>query len=166
MTTTLRLLAMWEMGRTRLTRLLDQISDEKLSRRMHSNSSSAAFLIRHMGEVDRLFARNIFGLDITVKARTLGPLSGAEDFGSAEELLAYLEESAALLREAIQGQSDEEWDAPVTAEFGTIPKHEALARNISHTAYHAGQLALILKYAPDEASPPPSPTPSPEGRTP
>jgi hypothetical protein len=73
MTTTERLLAMWEMGRTRLTRLLDQVSDEKLPRRMHSDSSSAAFLLRHMGEVDRLFARNIFGLDITVKARTLGP---------------------------------------------------------------------------------------------
>ena len=166
MTTTERLLAMWEMGRTRLTRLLDQVSDEKLPRRMHSDSSSAAFLLRHMGEVDRLFARNIFGLDITVKARTLGPLRGTEDFGTTEELLAYLEESATLLREAIQGQPDEEWDDTVTAEFGTIPKHEALARNISHTAYHAGQLALILKYAADTPSPPPSPEPSSEGRTP
>ena len=166
MSTTERLLAMWEMGRTRLTRLLDQVSDEKLPRRMHSDSSSAAFLIRHLGEVDRLFARNIFGLDITVKARTLRPRLGAEDFGTTGELLDYLEESAALLREAIQSQSDQAWDAPVTAEFGTIPKHEALARNIFHTAYHAGQLALILKYAPDTAPSPPSPAPSREGRTP
>jgi uncharacterized damage-inducible protein DinB len=33
-----------------------------------------------------------------------------------------------------------------TKEFGTKTKAEALGRIISHTAYHAGQLALSLKY--------------------
>jgi uncharacterized damage-inducible protein DinB len=33
-----------------------------------------------------------------------------------------------------------------TKEFGTKTKAEALGRIVSHTAYHAGQIALICKY--------------------
>jgi uncharacterized damage-inducible protein DinB len=48
---------------------------------------------------------------------------------------------------ALQSQKEEDWESNVTtAEFGTITKAEALARIISHTAYHSGQIALILKY--------------------
>ncbi|GAA0879275.1 hypothetical protein GCM10009119_22430 [Algoriphagus jejuensis] len=41
----------------------------------------------------------------------------------------------------------ENWaDIVVTKEFGRKSKAEALGRITTHTAYHAGQLALILKY--------------------
>lgn len=148
MTTTRRLLAMWEMSRTRLTRLLPEMDEGTLERRLHPHANSVGFLLRHIGEVDRLFARNVFGADIRVKALTLGIQPSERDMGSAEELQAYLEESASLLRQAILEQGDEEWDSTVTtAEFGTVTRHEALARNLSHTAYHAGQVALIVKYS-------------------
>jgi uncharacterized damage-inducible protein DinB len=41
----------------------------------------------------------------------------------------------------------EEWDGEVTtAEFGTVTRAEALGRIMTHTAYHAGQIALAKKY--------------------
>ena len=44
-------------------------------------------------------------------------------------------------------QNDADWEQTfVTKEFGTKTEAEAIGRIISHTAYHAGQLALTLKY--------------------
>jgi len=50
-----------------------------------------------------------------------------------------------MLEEAIAAQKD--WDESIeTKEFGKKTKSEAFGRILTHTAYHAGQLALILKY--------------------
>jgi len=44
-------------------------------------------------------------------------------------------------------QSEENWsETIVTKEFGTKTKAEAFGRIISHTTYHAGQMAIIKKY--------------------
>jgi len=57
-------------------------------------------------------------------------------------------ESAEALAAIIAQQTDADWEATITTkEFGTKTKAEALGRIVSHTAYHAGQMALILKYA-------------------
>ena len=67
-------------------------------------------------------------------------------FNNLSAELDLLEESASVLEKAILRQADADWQGNVTtAEFGTITKVEALARIISHTAYHAGQIGLILK---------------------
>jgi hypothetical protein len=34
----------------------------------------------------------------------------------------------------------------ITKEFGTRTKAQAIGRITSHTAYHAGQIGIILKY--------------------
>jgi uncharacterized damage-inducible protein DinB len=48
---------------------------------------------------------------------------------------------------AILAQREDEWHVEIsTKEFGTKTKAEALGRIISHTAYHAGQLAIVIKY--------------------
>jgi len=50
-----------------------------------------------------------------------------------------------MLEDAILAQ--ENWDELIeTKEFGKKSKAEALGRIVTHTAYHAGQLALVLKY--------------------
>lgn len=47
----------------------------------------------------------------------------------------------------MEKQSDEDWESTITTkEFGTKTKAEAFGRIVSHTAYHAGQLAIINKY--------------------
>jgi uncharacterized damage-inducible protein DinB len=64
-----------------------------------------------------------------------------------EELKSYLATSEQTLLKIIEEQSDSDWETTIsTNEFGTKTKAEAFGRIISHTAYHAGQLAMILKY--------------------
>ena len=64
-----------------------------------------------------------------------------------EELKSYLATSEQTLLKIIDEQSDSDWETTITTnEFGTKTKAEAFGRIISHTAYHAGQLAMILKY--------------------
>lgn len=43
-----------------------------LQKKLHPNSNSIGFLLRHMGEVERVFAKNVLGLDIQVMASTIG----------------------------------------------------------------------------------------------
>jgi len=146
---TQELIRMFKMGRTRLTNQLPNIKESDLTKKLHPNSNSVGFLLRHIGEVEHLFAKNVFGLDIRVMASTIG--KGIHDTGKYTVLqteLDLLNESASVLEEAILKQSDADWQSNVTTtEFGTVTKAEALSRIISHSAYHAGQIGLILKYA-------------------
>jgi uncharacterized damage-inducible protein DinB len=146
---TQELLKMFKMGRTRLTNQLPKIDESDLTKKLHPNSNSVGFLLRHISEVEHLFAKNVFGLDIRVMASTIG--KGIHDTGKFTDLAAELnglKEAASVLEQAILKQSDADWQSIVTtAEFGTVTKAEALARIVSHTAYHAGQIGLILKYA-------------------
>lgn len=139
--------ALWAEARTRLTNQLTTIRDEDLLKRLHPQSNSVGFLLRHMGEVEQLFARNVFGLDIKASIDTLGVGKDKGQYTHAEELITYLHESHTYVDEAIKRVRPEEWDQEITTkEFGTRTKAQALGRITSHTAYHAGQIALILKY--------------------
>ena len=147
MTTTLFIQAYTE-ARTRLTTLLEIITEIDLAKKLHPAPNSVGFLMRHIGDVELLFAKNIFhGDDIHVVAKTL--IDG-EDIGvwtNLEEIKTHLQEAYHSLLEVLKTQPDNSWSELVTTkEFGTKTKAEAFGRIISHTAYHAGQIALILKY--------------------
>lgn len=146
---TKELLQVFKMARTRLINQLPTIQEGDLSKKLHPHSNSIGFLLQHIAEVEQLFAKNVFGLDIRVSMSTVGKT--IHDTGKYTDLQAELEllkQSASVLEQAILKQGDTEWqDHITTAEFGTVTKAEALARIVSHTAYHAGQIGLILKYA-------------------
>ena len=137
---------MWKMGRTRLTNQLDSMKKEDLLKQVHSDSNSAGWLMRHIAEVELLFAKNVFGRELKLKAQTIGSI--AKDHGQFDELeplLELIERAGDELGAAIQEIDD--WDSEVTtAEFGTVTRAEALGRITTHTAYHAGQVALAKKY--------------------
>ena len=137
---------MWKMGRTRLTNQLESMKKEDLLKRVHSDSNSVGWLMRHIAEVELLFAKNVFGRDLNVKAQTIGSI--AKDHGQFDELeplLELIEKAGDELGAAIQ--EIEDWEGEVTtAEFGTVTRAEALGRITTHTAYHAGQVALAKKY--------------------
>lgn len=137
---------MWKMGRTRFTNQLDKISKEDLLKRVHSNSNSIGWLMRHIAEVELLFAKNVFGRELNIKAQTIGSISKDRgQFDELEPLLELTEKAGKELGAAIQ--EIEVWNSEITtAEFGTITSPEALGRITSHTAYHAGQIALARKY--------------------
>ena len=137
---------MFMMGRSRLTKQLSQIGDGDLLKRVDPDANSAGWLLRHIAEVELLFAKNVFNRELNVKAQTIGSI--AKDHGQFNEiapLTDLLTQAEEELGSAIKNTDD--WESNVTtAEFGTVTKAEALARIMTHTAYHAGQVSLAVKY--------------------
>lgn len=148
MNTTQAYLQTWAEARTRFTNLLKDIKQEDLNRKLINTKNSAGFLIRHVGDVELLFAKNVFGAsEIKVQAKTVMAQHDTGEWTNLKELLVYQQEAFEQLKAIIEKQTDTDWEHVITTkEFGTKTKAEAIGRIISHTTYHAGQLALILKY--------------------
>jgi len=135
-------------ARTRFSNLLKDIKEEDLTKKLINTKNSAGFLIRHIADVELLFAKNVFGAsEIKVQAKTVMAQHDTGEWTNLKELLDYQHDAFEQLKAIIGKQTDEDWPQIVTTkEFGTKTKAEAMGRIISHTAYHAGQLALTLKY--------------------
>ncbi len=148
MSTTSLYLQTWTEARTRFTNLLKDIKEADLKRKLENTKNSAGFLIRHVGDVEFLFAKNVFGAtDLKVQAKTVIAQYDTGEWTNLTELINYQQESAEQLKKVIEAQDEDDWNESITTkEFGTKTKAEALGRIISHTAYHAGQLGLTLKY--------------------
>lgn len=139
-------LQLWKEGRTRFTNQLAKIKPEDLTKKLGNYPNSAGFLIRHIAEVELLFAKNVFGnTEVKVDAKTLKAQRDTGEWTDLDTLLAYVKEAGVQLEKAINSQAD--WGSVIkTQEFGEKSRAEALGRITTHTAYHAGQLALVLKY--------------------
>lgn len=148
MTTTQAFLQTWAEARTRFSNLLKDIKEEELKKKLVNTKNSAGFLIRHIGDVELLFAKNVFGAgEVKVSAKTVIAQHDTGEWTNLQELLEYQQYAFDNLKAIIEKQTDEIWQQNITTkEFGTKTKAEAIGRIISHTAYHAGQLAIILKY--------------------
>ncbi len=148
MTTTVAYLQTWIEARTRFTNLLKDVKEGELTKKLGNTKNSAGFLIRHIGDVELLFAKNVFGAtEVKVSAKTVIAQHDTGEWTNLAELLEYQQYAFDNLKEIIEKQTVEDWAQTVTTkEFGTKTKAEAIGRIISHTAYHAGQLSLTLKY--------------------
>lgn len=142
------LLSLWCEARSRFTAQIEGIHSQDLLKRLDTAPNSVGFLIRHIGEVELLFAKNVFGeSNIKVTAKTVIEKRDVGIWTDLESLKQYVLDSFQILKSVIAKQSDADWDSlTTTAEFGTKSKAEAFGRIISHTTYHAGQMALLLKY--------------------
>lgn len=140
------LLDLWTEGRTRFSKLLDTIQEADLTKHLGNSPNSAGFLIRHIAEVELLFSKNVFGLqDVKIVAKTLIAGKDTGEWTNLKELLSFEQYAFEALGNAISEQDN--WNEIIeTKEFGKKTKAEALGRITTHTAYHAGQLAIILKY--------------------
>lgn len=138
----------WHEARTRFSDQLKKIKEEDLPKRLGTSPNSAGFLLRHIADVELLFARNVFGRkEVKVTAKTVIAQKDTGEWTDLRELIAYQQYALEQLEKAILMQRDEDWKQEVvTREFGTKTKAAALGRIVSHTAYHAGQLAIVLKY--------------------
>ena len=145
---TASLLALWKEGRTRFTNQLPKLTEADLPKKLAPGPNSAGFLLRHIGDVELLFAKNVFGLKgVQVHASTVAKGHDTGEWTDLAALTAYVQESAEVLERAVVAQSDADWDVVIeTKEFGKKTKAEALGRITTHTAYHAGQLAMVVKY--------------------
>jgi len=135
-------------SRTRFTKQLDALTESDLPKKLPPSQNSVGFLIRHIGDVEFLFAKNVFGAsDIKVNAATVKAQHDSGEWTNLQELKMYVESSFAALHAIVAKTTDADWESSITTkEFGAKTKAEAFGRIVSHTAYHAGQMALILKY--------------------
>jgi uncharacterized damage-inducible protein DinB len=142
------LLELWIESRTRFTNQLDALTEQDLRKKLGDSPNSVGFLIRHIGDVELLFAKNVFG-DASVKV-TAKTVIDKQDTGEWTDLIAlkeYVADSFQKLKSIVEQQTDEGWETTITTkEFGAKTKAEAFGRIVSHTAYHAGQMAVICKY--------------------
>ena len=149
------LIDLWIESRTRFTNQLSSITENDLKKRLLPSQNSVGFLIRHIGDVELLFAKNVFGSpDVKVTAKTVIEKKDTGEWTNLQELMENVSHSFETLKAIVEKQTDEDWETTITTkEFGTKTKAEAFGRIVSHTAYHAGQLAIINKYGKsDEAN--------------
>ncbi len=142
------LLTLWREARSRFSNQLKGLKSEDLSKMLGDSPNSVGFLIRHIADVELLFSKNVFGQsEVKVSAKTVIDKYDTGEWNDLETLLDYQQYAFECLEKAILSQTDADWETTITTkEFGTRTKAEALGRIISHTAYHAGQLAIVLKY--------------------
>lgn len=135
-------------SRTRFTNQLSTLTAQDLTKKLEPSVNSVGFLIRHIGDVELLFSKNVFGAsEVKVVAKTVIDKYDTGEWTNLEELTQYVTTSFETLKSVIEKQTDSDWETLITTkEFGTKTKAEAFGRIVSHTAYHAGQLALINKY--------------------
>ena len=141
-------------ARTRLQQLTIQLTENDLRKTLSPSSNSIGFLIQHIADVELLFSKNVFkSMDIAVKAKTVIEKKDSGEWTNLIKIIAYLNESKNRISEAIINQKESSWnDLITTNEFGTKSKMEAFGRIISHTAYHTGQIGMILKYGKIESN--------------
>lgn len=142
------LLEVWLEARTRFSNQIEHLAQEDLQKTLGDSPNSVGFLIRHIGEVELLFAKNVFGdSSVKVHAKTVIEKRDSGEWIDLDALKNYADEAFEKLMSIIRKQTDEDWETRITTqEFGTKTKAEAFGRIVSHTAYHAGQLAIINKY--------------------
>lgn len=141
-------LELWIEARTRFSNQLVTLTSLDLTKKLPPSVNSVGFLIRHIGDVELLFAKNVFGAsDIKVSANTVIDKYDTGEWIDLNSLKEYVSLSFEKLKEIVGTQLDEDWETTITTkEFGTKTKAEAFGRIVSHTTYHAGQLAIIVKY--------------------
>lgn len=140
--------SLWVEARTRFTNILKDISTEDLTKTLEPSQNSIGFLIRHIGDVELLFAKNVFKLTTTkVIAKTVIAKKDTGEWTNYNQLIDYAAHAFKTLNSIITQQTNSDWETIIeTKEFGKKTKAEAFGRIISHTTYHAGQIALIKKY--------------------
>jgi uncharacterized damage-inducible protein DinB len=147
-TKTAILIELWIEARTRFTNQLTGLTETDLTKKLLPSQNSVGFLIRHIGDVELLFAKNVFGAsDVKVSAKTVIEKHDSNEWTNLAELMEYVSNSYIALKAIVEKQTESDWETTITTkEFGTKTKAEAFGRIVSHTAYHAGQLAIINKY--------------------
>jgi uncharacterized damage-inducible protein DinB len=142
------LLALWKEARTRLEDKLVDVTQEDLANKLLPFPNSIGFLIRHVAEVELLFAKNIYGAkDTKITAKTVIAQRDTGEWIDLKELMEILDRAKSTLKGTIKLQTEKDWDTTIeTTEFGIRTKVQTLGRIISHTAYHTGQIGVLLKY--------------------
>ena len=95
-------LRLWEEGRTRFSKLLFEIKEEDLKKTLAPAPNSAGFIIRHIADVELLFAKNVFKTEgIQVHAQTIIDQRDTGEWTDLKDLLEYNQKAYEGLKTAI-----------------------------------------------------------------
>ncbi len=148
MSTSSHLQAAYIEARTRLMNVSNMLVANDLGKKLGSAPNSIGFLLQHIAEVELLFCKNVFGnMEVKIIAHTVIDQKDTGKWTDLSAIQTLLIESGDKISNIIASVPENEWSSEITTkEFGTKTKAEAFGRIISHTAYHAGQIAMIHKY--------------------
>jgi uncharacterized damage-inducible protein DinB len=123
------LLELWEESRTRFTNLLEIISESDLQKKLGGSPNSVGFLTRHIGDVELLFAKNVFGAsDVKVSAKTVIEKHDTGQWTNLQDLQDYVTNSFQTLKDIVEIQTDADWDTQIsTKNLAQKPKQKPLA---------------------------------------
>ncbi len=127
---------------------IDQLSDDELSRRPADGINSVAIILRHLG--GNLQSRWTDFLTSDGEKPSRQRDREFEDWdGDRDSLMAYFDEGWSHLISAIKQVSAANVATPIfiRGEPHTVP--QALARSISHIAYHVGQIMIVARMVHD-----------------
>ncbi len=103
-TKTQLLVELWTEARTRFTNQLVNLTEEDLKKRLPPSVNSVGFLMRHIGDVELLFAKNVFGAkSVKVTAKTVIAHTDTGEWTNLEELKTYVTDSFEYLESHSNG---------------------------------------------------------------
>jgi uncharacterized damage-inducible protein DinB len=121
-----------------------QLSDEELHRSAAGSGNSAATLMQHLG--GNLASRfKDFLTSDGEKASRDREAEFTDQKMNREALFRMWEEGWGELFGTLASLSDEQLTASVTIRGTSLTIIEALARSLSHTSYHVGQIVLLAR---------------------
>jgi hypothetical protein len=84
-------LELWIESRTRFINQLETITTDDLTKKLEPSVNSVGFLIRHIGDVELLFAKNVFGAsEVKVVAKTVIDKYDTGEWTDLESLKQYV----------------------------------------------------------------------------
>lgn len=137
--------SMWKVSRHNLNRLLPSITSDKLSYKLHPDSNSLGFLLLHIAEVEIMFGNSVFSFNYNIEPKTFKK-DNDFNYNNLEYITELINKANLLMEGAIDQCKEDEWDDIVKTPIGEFKRFDSVARIITHSSYHTGQIGLINKY--------------------
>ncbi len=138
---------LWKISRVRFESIRNDIKEEQLGYRIHPESNSLGFLLRHIAEVELMLGKSVFNFEADFVPQTFGKKYIDNTlFSNLNELLDFMSLSYEKILDGISKIDEDECTKLVKTPIGEFSLSDAIGRLITHTNYHVGQIGLIMKY--------------------
>ena len=129
---------LWAEARTRFSNQLPHLKETDLTKKLGNSPNSVGFLMRHIGDVELLFAKNVFAQkEVKISAKTVIDKHDTGEWTNLFELLAHQKYAFECLEKAILEQTESDWATEITT------KNAIAAFIIQSTWRPAKQLASL-----------------------
>ena len=135
---------------TRLKKLaedaLAQVSDEELLVTLDPESNSLAIIVKHMAGNLRSRFTDFLTSDGEKPARTRDGEFEIDGTPSRDAVMADWERGWAVLFQSLEGLTEDDVLLEVTVRAEPLSVVQALDRQLTHHAYHVGQIVFLAKH--------------------